>query len=174
MVDFLSYFQYGPSTKRLGGLESQTQTWMDCACSDCAKNKELNTKFRMHFDKPRIQRKKEWEEEQYLICPPRVLGYILKDKQWAQLQVTNLTEIPPSDNDNSWNTRLQLADDKKKNGTKNLLFDLVRSHISSSTDDDNEDGGLEVNDIVPEKGKGLIILLYGISRLPPLIVDWLT
>ncbi|KAK3340861.1 hypothetical protein B0H65DRAFT_578914 [Neurospora tetraspora] len=162
MVDYLSYFQYGSSTKRLGGLESKTQTWMDCACSDCAKNPELNTKFRMHFDKLNIQLKKDWEEEQYLICPPRVLGYILKDKQWAQLQVTNLTEIPPSDNDNPWNTRLQLADDKKKCGTtKSLLFDLVRSHISSSTGDRNADRGLEVNDIVPGKGKGLIILLYG-------------
>lgn len=170
MVDYLSYFQYGSSTKRLGGLESKTQTWMDCACSDCAKNPELNTKFRMHFDKLNIQLKKDWEEEQYLICPPRVLGYILKDKQWAQLQVTNLTEIPPSDNDNPWNTRLQLADDKKKCGTtKSLLFDLVRSHISSSTGDRNADRGLEVNDIVPGKGKGLIILLYGISWLPHLI-----
>ncbi|KAK3399130.1 hypothetical protein B0T20DRAFT_497259 [Sordaria brevicollis] len=164
MVDFLSYFQYGPSTRRLGGLESKTQTWMDCACSDCAKNPELITKFRMHFDKLNIQRQEKWEEEQYLICPPRVLGYILKDKQWAQLQVTNLTEIPHkgNDNDDIWNTRLQLADDKKRSGnTKSLLFDLVRSHISSSTDDRKGNRGLEVNDIVPGKGKGLIILLYG-------------
>lgn len=151
-------------------MESKTQTWMDCACSDCAQNRELKAKFRMDFDKLKIQRRNDWDEEQYLICPPRVLGYILKDKQWAQLQVTNFTEIRSSDNDNFWNNRLQLADDKKKHeSTKNLLFDLVRSHISSSTEDRNADKGLEVNDIVPGKGKGLIILLYGISRLPPLI-----
>lgn len=165
MVDYLSYFQYGPSTKRLGGLESTTQTWMDCTCSDCATNPELITKFRMHFDKLNIQCKKDWEEEQYLICPPRVLGYILKDKQWAQLQVTNLTEIPRTDDHNSWDTRLQLADDKKRsdNTTKSLLFDLVRSHSSSSTEDRNANRNLEVNDIVPGKGKGLVILLYGMS-----------
>ncbi|CCC08317.1 hypothetical protein SMACR_01865 [Sordaria macrospora] len=161
MVDYISYFQYGPSTKRLGGLESTGQSWMDCSCSDCAKNQALITKFRMHFDKLSIQLREDWEEEQYLICPPRVLGYILKGKQWAQLQVTNLTEIPRSDDNNSWNKRLQLADDKKDGKTKSLLFDLVRSHISSSAEDRNQDRSLEVNDIVAGKGKGLIILLYG-------------
>lgn len=167
MVDYLSYFQYGPSTKRLGGLESTSQTWMDCTCSDCAQNLELIKNFRMHFDDTKIQAKDDWEEEQYLICPPRVLGYILKDKQWAQLQVTNLTEIPRSDDNNSWNKRLQLADDTRNKKTKNLLFDLVRSHISSSTEDRNNDRSLEVNDIVAGKGKGLIILLYG--KLQPLL-----
>lgn len=154
MVDYVSYSQYGPSTKRLGGLELTTQSWMDCTCSDCAKNPELIAKFRMHFDKLNIQRKEDCEEEQYLICPPRVLGYILKDKQLAQLQVTNITGIPRADDDNSWNKRLQLADDKKTGKTKSLLFYLVRSHISSFTEDRNKDRSLEINDIVAGKGQG--------------------
>ncbi|KAF5629995.1 AAA family [Fusarium tjaetaba] len=64
--------------------------------------------------------------------------------------------------------RLKLADDeapktrKGNGGTKKLLLDLVTSHTSAKTQRDDEDEqGLDVDDIIPDKGKGLIILLYG-------------
>jgi hypothetical protein len=49
------------------------------------------------------------------------------------------------------------------NSTKAMLLDLVRSHISTSNlDDENGNGDiLAVDDIIPGKGKGLVILLYG-------------
>ena len=43
-------------------------------------------------------------------------------------------------------------------------MDLVRSHTSTTvnTEADDEEK-LNVDDIIPDKGKGLIILLYGTS-----------
>ncbi|KAL7789035.1 P-loop containing nucleoside triphosphate hydrolase protein [Trichoderma ceciliae] len=158
MVDYLSYFQYGPTTARNGVLEPSTGD-MECMCSDCQENKGLAAKYRARFDTLGAQ-KKSWEDEQYILCPPRVLGYVLKDKQWAELQISFVREIPSNDSENAWKTRLQLADGDK---TKDLLLDLVRSHVSSATGQtaESRDMALEVDDIIPGKGKGLVILLYG-------------
>lgn len=114
-------------------------------------------RYRARFDTDRAQN--WWEDEQYLLCPPRVLGYILKEKQWAQLQVNLIQDIPDKgDPDDAWNSRLRLADGDR---TKNMLLDLVSSHISSSKTEEASERGLEVDDIIPGKGKGLVILLYG-------------
>lgn len=158
MVDYLSYFQYGPQVVRNGVLNPNISD-ENCMCSDCEKNEGLATKYRTYFDTTKAYTNAVWEDEQYMLCPPRLLGYILSEKQWAQLQVTSIREIPPNDPHDAWNTRLQLADDNK---TKNMLFSLVQSHVSTISQEANpEEGGLEVNDIIPGKGKGLVILLYG-------------
>ncbi|RTE84375.1 hypothetical protein BHE90_001007 [Fusarium euwallaceae] len=172
MVDYESYFQYGGADGRNGPLKS-SGVGVGCACSDCTANKGLAARYRTHFDDPEVANKKEWEDEQYLICPPRVLGYILQEKQWAQLQVTSLKRPADEGNESAWFSRLKLADDiedsrRKRGGkegdnsTKKLLLDLVSSHSSTTLDnDDDDEEKLEVNDIIPGKGKGLIILLYG-------------
>jgi hypothetical protein len=142
-------------------------------CTDCQQNEGLARKYRTSFDKVEMRKTTAyWDDEQYMLCPPRVLGYVLRDKQWAQLQVTCVRTIPLEDDKNAWHDRLRLADDStgsfksKDPSTKQLLFDLVRSHISAvpnNTADSqvSEDRLLEVDDIVPGKGKGLVILLYG-------------
>lgn len=110
MVDYESYFQYGPADGRNGSLEP-ANAGPGCACSDCQSNEGLMKNYRTRFDKPKSE---DWEEEQYLICPPRVLGYILKDKKWAQLQVTYLSDIDEDESEtNSLNERLKLADDEE-------------------------------------------------------------
>ncbi|KAK6337267.1 hypothetical protein TWF730_002673 [Orbilia blumenaviensis] len=160
MVDYLSYFQYGPPFARNGVLEPNADT-TGCPCSDCHRNEGLTIIYRTHFDTPKAQKQEVWEDEQYMLCPPRVLGYILGDKQWAQLQVSLVKDIPRNDPENAWNSRLRLADNQK---TKNLLFDLVRSHSSSTAknaDDADAENRLKVNDFIPGKGYGLVILLYG-------------
>ncbi|KAF5562049.1 AAA family [Fusarium napiforme] len=123
--------------------------------------------LRLHLGRSRQDTRREWDDEQYLICSPRVLGYILKEKQWAQLLVSNLKYIPQQDREDLLG-RLKLADDeapktrKGNGGTKKLLLDLVTSHTSAKTQRDDEDEqDLDIDDIIPDKGKGLIILLYG-------------
>ncbi|KAK3371085.1 P-loop containing nucleoside triphosphate hydrolase protein [Lasiosphaeria ovina] len=175
MVDYESYSQYGQADVRNGPLRSD-EMGPGCSCTDCANNLELARKYRTRFDEPKFANAKEWEDEQYLLCAPRVLGYILDQKQWAQLQVNLLHRLSAEeDSMDAWNSRLKLADDtvpdKRKKGkkgsesqsTKDLLFDLVRSHISSNAgrSDENVEDSLEVDDIIPGKGKGLVILLYG-------------
>lgn len=154
MVDYASFYQYGSSNGRNGYL-SRGETSSECACSDCQDNEALAKRYRTRFDKrPNNQ---DWEDEQYLLCPPRVLGYVLADKQWAQLQVTNLKVIAENNDEEAWSSRLILADED----TKNLLFDLVRCHVSSEAQGNDDKKLLSVDDIVPGKGKGLVILLYG-------------
>ncbi|KAI1113380.1 hypothetical protein F5Y14DRAFT_213449 [Nemania sp. NC0429] len=155
MVDYASFYQYGSTNGRNGTLP-RGETGAECGCPDCQGNEVLAKRYRTRFDKSG-QANKQWEDEQYLLCPPRVLGYVLADKQWAQLQVSNLTEIAEGNDLNAWNSRLKLAD----NDTKDLLFDLVRCHVSSETQDNDSKTPLSVDDIVPGKGKGLVILLYG-------------
>jgi hypothetical protein len=167
MVDYESYFEYGGANVRNGSLIAVDSE--ECLCSDCQQNSGLCAMYRTRFDQVKSVRQKEWEDEQYLICPPRVLGYILKDKQWAQLQVTLLSPLSQYDDDELL-SRLKLADDTtyrsskkdKEDSTKALLLDLVRSHTSTTVKEDAEDEEkLNVDDIIPDKGKGLIILLYG-------------
>ncbi|KFA54443.1 hypothetical protein S40293_10081, partial [Stachybotrys chartarum IBT 40293] len=156
MVDYASYFQYGPADGRNGALEPNNGD-RACNCSDCAANEGLMQDYRTRFDKQ--GHLKSWEDEQYLICPPRVLGYILLEKRWAQLQVTKLSPIREEEPENAWKSRLKLKNEKE---TKGLLFDLVTSHkFSNPAKDDNKRNGLEVDDIIPGKGKGLVVLLYG-------------
>jgi hypothetical protein len=111
MVDYDSYFQYGPADGRNGPLNPGKQG-TGCACSDCQNNEGLRTRYRASFDQPAKARGKVWEDEQYLICPPRVLGYVLGDKRWAQLQVSHLFDIDKDKKDSgSAFRRLKLADD---------------------------------------------------------------
>lgn len=160
MVDYSSYFQFGPTTAPNGTLNpSQHNT--NCSCTDCRINEALAEKYRIRFDTKEAQAKTTWEDDQYMLCPPRVLGYVLGHKHWAQLQVNLVRSIPPDDPNSAWHSRLHLSDDNKKT----LLHDLVRSHISSTSPEEKKqrDKALEVDDIIPGKGKGLVILLYGMN-----------
>ena len=155
MVDFESYNRYGPSTANIGSLVPDTDA-SECRCPDCRENEGLRAEYRTRFDEEASQRG-EWEDEQYILCPPRVLGYVLREKQWAQLQVTSLKSIPEKDSNNSWSDRLVLADGDK---TKKMILELVMGHGTNAL---NVGDGLEVDDIIAKKGKGLVILLYGMT-----------
>ncbi|KAL6815071.1 P-loop containing nucleoside triphosphate hydrolase protein [Trichoderma sp. SZMC 28015] len=157
MVDHLSYFQYGPPIGRNGDLEPSSGG-ADCMCADCQQNEGLAIKYRTRFDKTEVQGNEIWEDEQYMLCPPRVLGYVLEEKLWAQLQTTLVKDIPFDSKQDAWHNRLHLDDDGEK---KELLFNLVRSHISETNQAKRTRDALEVDDIIPGKGKGLVILLYG-------------
>ena len=153
MVDFKSYFHYGPTIARLGTL-AVTDDNYNCGCLDCKDNTSLNKLYRTSFDEEKNQ-SGDWDDEQYLLCPPRVLGYVLGSKHWAQLQVTSLQSIP-IDPDDSWASRLKFADEGE---TKRMIYDLVKGHGKTEVEEGNS---LQVNDIVRDKGKGLVILLYGL------------
>ncbi|KAK1991740.1 hypothetical protein LX36DRAFT_704521 [Colletotrichum falcatum] len=157
MVDYSSYFQFGTTTAPNGMLKRSYSS--NCSCTDCRTNDALAEKYRDRFDTKEARERTTWENDQYLMCPPRVLGYALGQKYWAELQVNLVRDIPPNDPNSAWHSRLHLADENKKT----LLHGLVRSHISSSSrrEDSQRSGTLEVDDIIPGKGKGLVILLYG-------------
>ena len=70
-----------------------------------------------------------------------------------------IRDIPKKDPKDSWSTRLVLADGEK---TKTMILNLVKGHGTNGLP---QKDGLEVNDIVARKGKGLVILLYGMASL---------
>ncbi|KAK0752939.1 hypothetical protein B0T18DRAFT_395667 [Schizothecium vesticola] len=116
-------------------------------------------------------------EEELLIMSYCAFGYILRDRTWAQLDLTYLEPVdkgafgdesttindngtsgsdsdgPDSDddvNDNSTFGRLVLP-----TGHKKMILSLIAQHFRSKGSQD------EQADIVRGKGKGLIILLHG-------------
>ena len=78
MVDFESYFRYGLSIVCVGILTPISNT-AECTCTICRNNEKLKVIYRTRFDDETLQ-KGEWEDEQYMLCPPRVLGYVLREK----------------------------------------------------------------------------------------------
>lgn len=91
MIDFESYFCCGPALARIGELGPADID--DCGCYTCRQNLPLQEKLRTKFELVANQ-KGGWHDEQYMLCPPRVLGYILRDEQWAQLEVSFPKTIP--------------------------------------------------------------------------------
>jgi flagellar biosynthesis GTPase FlhF len=92
---------------------------------------------------------REVSDEQYLLFPPRVLGYHLSTRIWLELHVESIKEIDQPVSDAQFN-KLQLKLDYKK-----LIKKLVESH----TGDHDKKSLME--DFVVGKGKGLVILLHG-------------
>ena len=134
MVDYESYYQYGGADGRNGDLDP-IKVSSNCVCSDCSENEALKKLYRITFDEESQQRKQYWGDEQYLLCPPRVLGYILQEKQWAQLQVSKLNQIAATNTTDAWYSRLKLADDedqdrksKIKKGLQ-VFFSRLESHV---------------------------------------------
>lgn len=102
----------------------------------------------MHYD--RAEGFQEWEDTQYLICPPRVLGYHLKSKGWVELNVKLVIKIQNLRDSSSFN-KLELPKTKKK-----LIEQLVECHASGK-----DDQSRSMTDLMQGKGNGLVILLHG-------------
>ncbi|KAI1478891.1 hypothetical protein K445DRAFT_302869 [Daldinia sp. EC12] len=147
MIDFESYYQHGPQYRRIGDkyvLDASNE----CTCSQCRDNMALAETYHRDFDE--ALGTEDWTDLQFMLLPPRMLGYILREKQWAQLHIDNIKPI--KDNDSTFKSSLHLKGDSSLSGLqmKELLLDLVRTH----------DQG-QVADLVQDKGKGLVILFYG-------------
>lgn len=82
MVDFASYYQYGLSVAQIGSTIITDENY-NCQCPDCSSNEALRERFRPHYDGMKGGKDEKWDNLQLMLCPPRVLGYNLKDKQWA-------------------------------------------------------------------------------------------
>jgi hypothetical protein len=92
-----------------------------------------------------------------MLCSPRLLGYILQEKMWAQFLVDGIEEIDEDGSQTAFNDRLVLPEESGLD-RKTVLMGLVKSHYAAYSDN-----LYQLEDIVPGKGKGLIILLYGKS-----------
>ena len=92
-------------------------------------------------------------EEDFLLFPPRFLGYSTKEKMWGQFSVED-TEQAKGKNPKVFQEKLELNDQYKK-----MIQALVNEHEGKGQEKDGDKA--QVKDLVADKGKGLVLLLHG-------------
>ncbi|KAL2270610.1 hypothetical protein VTJ83DRAFT_2794 [Remersonia thermophila] len=92
----------------------------------------------------RVEELPDLTEDQLLMASPWVIGFDLKRKSWGLFLVDKLEEI-------KWNNQM-FENLVLPGGEKELAWEFVEGKIKSNTDFD---------DFVPDKGRGLIILMFG-------------
>jgi hypothetical protein len=160
MVDFESYLQHMPEDHGYGPIgDARISPSKDdeCRCRSCSSNEDLQKNQRIMYDG--VDGKTEFlDNDQYLICPPRVLGYHLGSRTWLELDIS---EIPKTDGKRYLQDIIHLQSNQpfeklELNSTmKSLIKDLVQGHTSSTGKPP------PLQDIMKEKGRGLVILLHG-------------
>ncbi|KAI0197648.1 hypothetical protein F4808DRAFT_438237 [Astrocystis sublimbata] len=151
IVDFDSYLTYqSASAPTLGPLLIWEGGLFELSPEQRAK-KTFKDTFKLDWD--RVDSKKELSEQQYLCCPPRLLGYALKRKTWVQLLVDHMSS-PADANNSTFQNELQLDEE-----AKDLISKSVLAHSKSRKRKGGASRGLD--DFAPEKGRGLVIMLYG-------------
>lgn len=149
IIDHESYIRHGPDEVQIGKYR----------LTDGENSMSQHKIFKSHYDGSGLSSNEKWEELQTALCPPRVLAYILKEKCWAQLLVDYVDDMDGEEKSDTTVMNeggLYLQDGER---VKELLLSLVRKHVTGAIRQD--DKTFEFQDIVPDKGKGLVILLYG-------------
>lgn len=142
MIDHTAYLEYDQHPFKVGSEIGNSV----CSCTTC-NGLRLQTIRELPPPKPaKNGRRLELSDTQRLLCPPRLLGCVIKDKLWAQFKVTGIKDITEKGKEDAYNG-LQINKD-----TKELLKDLVQQHSTNEK---------LIDDLIPGKGNGLIILLHG-------------
>lgn len=98
--------------------------------------------------------------ERLILCPPRILGYALKSKSWAQVPITSLRKVNSEKNATFFDEHLQLDDQPKR-----MLKAFVENHEYSDRTDAHRNSAAGERqksfDVVEGKGQGLAVLLHG-------------
>jgi len=155
MIDFESYIRHGPNEPiPMGELTLADEDEDDeCRCSLCTADGGPKDNQKYDWD-AHDGIKAEFSKEQYMICPPRVLGYHLMEKKWVELLINDVQDIETPQITNAFE-KLQLNPKKK-----DLIQELVRSHTNDRIRDKNNPRS-QMNDLTKGKGEGLVILLHG-------------
>ncbi|KAL6804887.1 hypothetical protein GGI42DRAFT_342266 [Trichoderma sp. SZMC 28013] len=111
-----------------------------------------------------------FSEEELVIMSYQVFGFVLRNRKWAQLDLTYLTEVretipvDPIDGqqteDGNSGKEKETAFDQLvlESGHKDMIISLITQHFQ---DKKAKGAQMEQVDIVRGKGKGLILLLHG-------------
>ncbi|KAJ5938686.1 hypothetical protein N7466_001820 [Penicillium verhagenii] len=102
-----------------------------------------------------------FSDEDLLLLPPRVYGYSLLDHRWAAFNINFLKDLIASRGKDGW---AKIEDLVLPENHKTILQALVTNQFQQSALEFTGDRGPQNQfsmDVVPAKGKGLIILLHG-------------
>lgn len=151
MVDFGSFYEYQPPRSPVMG---PLRIYGELEYISPERRKKEVFREMYHFDWDKHPRHMPLTNTQCLLCPPRLLGYALKQRIWGQFLIENLSD-PDEKDSRTFNEKLQL--DRE---TKSLIQNSVMAHEQGKKVEHGRVKGLE--DFAPGKGRGLIIMLYGI------------
>jgi hypothetical protein len=156
MIDFESYVRHGPPEPLpIGELTLADGDEDDeCRCDVCMDDGGPKDNQKYLWDNNEGISDGSFDSDQYLICPPRVLGYHLMEKKWVELQVNCVTKIEKSQFAEAF-VKLQLSEPKK-----GLIRDLVKGHTNDKIPHKVTPRN-RMNDLTKGKGEGLVILLHG-------------
>jgi len=164
MIDAGSFRQYGPGKhyQNYHMPMGKVRFWNrvhDCRCVVCEQNFALYDSQKPHYDLEPDKAGEEFKESiQYLICPPRFLGYQLSRKRWVELKVNDVKDAEQTVDTMAFDN-LQMESTK----LKGLLKSLVMSHWNAKRGNDR----CKMQDLMKGKGESLVILLYGKSPGKP-------
>ncbi|KAH6624008.1 P-loop containing nucleoside triphosphate hydrolase protein [Chaetomium sp. MPI-SDFR-AT-0129] len=162
MVDAYAYYQVNkmvkPNLKDLGYTDSSGPETSDSESNDDASCPETLATSSDAEPEPavaarpgypsrarhRFQELVELSKEHCLLVSPWMIGFDLTQKKWGRFQIDSLSDIEW--NDKAFDTLVLPG------GEKELAWDFVESKAKS-------DEG--VDDFVPGKGRGIIILMFG-------------
>ena len=116
-------------------------------------NRRIKLMENKGFMRAFIESDSELTEEDYLICPCWVYGYVLRSRKWVKLDVSLIEDI--KDRGSGFDS-LVLPD-----GHKETLLALVKTHSRGKQLETGLQSDNRQMDLVRGKGKGLIILLHG-------------
>ena len=122
----------------------------DYVIDEVQHNKMLGDKS---FMRDFIESDSELTEQDYLVCPCWVYGYVLRSRKWVKLEVSLVDDIKESENGFD---SLVLPE-----GHKETLLALVKTHSQGRSLELGIKTENRQMDLVRGKGKGLIILLHG-------------
>ncbi|KAK5254933.1 hypothetical protein LTR11_001693 [Exophiala xenobiotica] len=99
----------------------------------------------------------QFTEDQLILFPARIWGFVLRERRWYLLNINHLKDPPFQEN---------IIDDLVlKDEAKNLIQALSNTQINpsdgTSAGDDNKGFSHFSADIIPNKGEGRIFLLHG-------------
>ncbi|KAL3440015.1 P-loop containing nucleoside triphosphate hydrolase protein [Aspergillus insuetus] len=135
----------------MGALEI-SDDWCECICSECRKSDKLKALMKSHFDN--VGPTNEFDDDQYVICPPRFLGYgMQRKKKWIQMPANGVQEYKDKIKTNAFE-KLILEQNQKE-----LIKSLVANHEKKKLRRDGKRAGAD--DWIEGKGGGLVILLHG-------------
>ncbi|OCK93376.1 uncharacterized protein K441DRAFT_706219 [Cenococcum geophilum 1.58] len=98
-------------------------------------------------------RNKHFRDQDLILLPSRVIGYVLRNRRWALLNINHLRPVKAkSEGFNSL---------KLPRGHKAMVKALVQSHSMKAEVNEYNDDIVDY-DVVRGKGRGLIILLHGV------------
>ncbi|KXT08310.1 hypothetical protein AC579_1790 [Pseudocercospora musae] len=136
---------------------------VSCGCAVCRNSPTIRWNDPMVTDLVSRGEYFSQEEIRLKMCPPKLLGYALRQKIWAQFRISDLERMDCSGSSERrayFDSDLQL--DQKY---KDILMAFINHHESKSSRRNKGTVSRRADpqsfDIIEDKGKGLAILLHG-------------